>query len=103
MYKVEEFFGKPKELEEYLNKKCVIEHLSVSQVVSPVRNSYTIIFYDNYDEIEKDQLLQDYAKENLCEKCLTCASFGYFCRGTKNGCNEWEEDINAYKRLDKAI
>lgn len=27
MYKVEEFFGKPEELEEYLNKKCVIEHL----------------------------------------------------------------------------
>lgn len=40
MYKVEEFFGKPEELEEYLNKKCVVEHLTISQMVSPVRNSY---------------------------------------------------------------
>lgn len=30
MYKVEEFFGKPEELEEYLNKKCVVEHLTIS-------------------------------------------------------------------------
>ena len=61
MYKVEEFFGKPKELEEYLNKKCVVEHLTISQIVSPVRNSYSIIFYD-WDESKKKQILLDYAK-----------------------------------------
>ena len=34
MYKVEEFYGKPEELEEYLNKKCEIEHMSISQMMS---------------------------------------------------------------------
>ena len=103
MYKVEEFYGKSKELEEYLNKKCEIEHLSISQIMSPVRNNYVIVFYDDDDEIEKKQLLLDYAKENLCEKCLTCASFGYFCGGTKNGCSKWEEDINACERIRRVI
>ena len=102
MYKVEEFYGKPKELEEYLNKKCEIEHLSISKMVSPVRNSYVIVFYD-FDEIKKKQLLLDYAKENLCKECLTCASFGYFCRGGKESCDSWEKDINAFERLDKVI
>lgn len=102
MYKVEEFFGKPEELEEYLNKKCVIEHLSISQIVSPVRNSYTIIFYDG-DEFKKKQILLDYARDNLCKKCLTCASFGYFCGGGKEGCDSWEEDVNAYQRLDRVV
>lgn len=102
MYKVEEFYGKPKELEEYLNKKCEIEHMSISQIMSPVRDSYIIVFYD-YDETKKKQLLLDYAKENLCKKCLTCAVFGYLCRGSKEGCDGWEEDINAYQRLDVVI
>lgn len=82
MYKVEEFYGKPKELEEYLNKKCEIEHMSISQMMSPVRNSYVIVFYD-YDEIKKKQLLLDYAKENLCKKCLTCASFDIYAEEVK--------------------
>lgn len=102
MYKVEEFFGKPEELEEYLNKKCVVEHLTISQIVSPVRNSYSIIFYDR-DESKKKQILLDYAKENLCKKCLTCANFAYFCRGGKESCDSWEEDINAYQRLDQVV
>lgn len=102
MYKVEEFFGKPEELEEYLNKKCVIEHLSISQIASPVRNSYSIIFYDR-DESKKKQILLDYAKENLCKKCLTCANFAYFCRGSKESCDSWEEDVNAYQRLDQVV
>lgn len=102
MYKVEEFFGKPEELEEYLNKKCVVEHLTISQMVSPVRNSYSIIFYDQ-DEPKKKQILLDYAKENLCKKCLTCANFAYFCRGSKESCDSWEEDVNAYQRLDQVV
>ncbi len=102
MYKVEEFFGKPEELEEYLNKKCVVEHLTISQMVSPVRNSYSIIFYDR-DESKKKQILLDYAKENLCKKCLTCANFAYFCRGSKESCDSWEEDVNAYQRLDRVV
>lgn len=102
MYKVEEFYGKTKELEEYLNEKCEIEHLSISKMMSPVRNSYVIVFYDN-DEIKKKQLLLDYAKENLCKGCLTCASFGYFCRGGKESCDSWEEDVNAYERLDRVV
>lgn len=102
MYKVEEFYGKPEELEDYLNKKSEIEHLSISKMMSPVRNSYVIVFYDN-DEIRKKQLLLDYAKENLCKGCLTCASFGYFCRGGKESCDSWEEDIYAYQRLDQVV
>lgn len=102
MYKVEEFYGKPEELEDYLNKKSVIEHLSISKMMSPVRNSYIIVFYDN-DEIKKKQLLLDYAKENLCKECLTCASFGYFCRGDKESCASWEKDVNAYQRLDQVV
>lgn len=102
MYKVEEFYGKPEELEEYLNKKCVVEHLTISQMVSPVRNSYSIIFYDR-DESKKKQILLDYAKENLCKKCLTCANFAYFCRGSKESCDSWEEDVNAYQRLDRVV
>lgn len=102
MYKVEEFYGKPEKLEDYLNKKSEIEHLSISKMMSPVRNSYVIVFYDN-DEIRKKQLLLDYAKENLCKECLTCASFGYFCRGGKESCDSWEEDINAYQRLDRVV
>lgn len=102
MYKVEEFRGKPEELEDYLNKKCEIEHMSISKMMSPARNSYVIVFYHN-DEIKKKQLLLDYAKENLCKKCLTCASFGYFCGGGKEGCDSWEEDVNAYQRLDRVV
>jgi len=100
MYKVEEFYGKPEELEEYLNKKSEIEHLSISKIMSPLRNCYVIVFYD---KIKKKQLLLDYAKENLCKGCLTCANFAYFCRGGKESCDSWEEDVNAYERLDRVV
>lgn len=102
MYKVEKFSGLSDELEEYLNKKQEIEHLSISQIMSPEKNKYVIVFYDN-DEIKKKQLLLDYAKENLCKGCLTCANFAYFCREGRESCDSWEEDVNAYERLDRVV
>ena len=42
----------------------------------------------------------DYAKANLCKECLTCAAFGYFCRGSKEKCESWEYDEHAFRRID---
>ena len=42
----------------------------------------------------------DYAKANLCKECLTCAAFGYFCRGSKEKCESWEYDEHAFCRID---
>lgn len=102
MYKVEKFKGNPEELEDFLNRKCVVEHKTPFQIFSYEEGIYCIIFHDS-DETKKKQILLEYANSNLCKECLTCSSFGYFCRGEKVACGEWELDENAYKRIDRVI
>lgn len=102
MYKVEKFKGSPEELENFLNRKCVIEHNTISQMFSYEEGIYCIVFYDS-DETKKKQMFLEYANNNLCKECLTCSNFGYLCRGEKVMCEEWELDENAYKRIDRVI
>ena len=42
-------------------------------------------------------------KKNLCKDCLTCADFGYYCRGNKERCNAWKYDEKAHYRIDKVV
>lgn len=102
MYKVERFEGTPEELEVYLNKKCVTEGLYISYITNTTICDYVIVFYD-HNRAKEQQILLNYVKENLCKKCLNCANLGYFCRGSKEGCDSWEEDVNAYQRLDRVV
>lgn len=102
MYKVEKFDGDFEKLEEFLNQKCAIEHKTILQIISYCHGTYYIIFIDN-GEAKRKQLLIEYANCNLCKDCLTCSSFGYFCRGEKAKCAAWEFDENAYKRIDRVV
>lgn len=52
---------------------------------------------------KKRQIYLEYAKENLCKDCLTCADFGYYCRGNKERCNAWKYDEKAHYRIDKVV
>lgn len=114
MYKIEEFVGTAAELEKFLNEMQVIKHFNLSHIVSRQaktfagpecsvdRTVYTLVFYGN-DEEKKRQIYLEYAKENLCKDCLTCADFGYYCRGNKERCNAWKYDEKAHYRIDKVV
>lgn len=104
MYKIEEvYFETVKELEEYLNKQDIIEHKSLQHIISNRAGWYKIVFYVGRDEKERKKYMLNYAKENLCKDCLTCGAFGYICTGSKQKCESWEHDPNAYHRIDRVI
>ena len=100
MYKVVEIrLGSPSELQEYLNEQHLIEGRNLKNITYIGGGWYTIIFWDSNSK-EQKQYIFDYAKANLCKDCLTCAAFGYFCRGSKEKCESWEYDEHAFRRID---
>ena len=100
MYKViEARLGSSEKLQEYLNEQSLIEGRNLKNITYTGDGWYTIIFWDNNSK-ERKQYMLDYAKANLCKECLTCAAFGYFCRGSKEKCESWEYDEHAFCRID---
>ena len=109
MYKIEEFVGTAAELEKFLNEMQVINYLIQyldklkllqdldAQLIEPFIPQYFM------GMTKKRQIYLEYAKENLCKDCLTCADFGYYCRGNKERCNAWKYDEKAHYRIDKVV
>lgn len=104
MYKVEEFFASNlEELEHDINIKCTVENMQLVSCSETSREDYYIVVFSYSNTAKQMQLKIDEARKNLCKECLTCAKFAYLCRGRKEGCEEWELDENAARRIDKIV
>ena len=102
MYKVLEYYGNRQEFETWLNNLVITQHMTLSHVVCSDENHWIVVMWDP-DIAKQKQMLVDYAKANLSIDCLTCRSFGYYCRGCKSKCEAWEYDEHAYKRIDHVV